>query len=88
MVDILNEVEKLKRDRGEFESYGTRLASGLQEQVRYSQVLTRLVEKLELELLLATEDANRLAAELELEQNKGYQCLALRLHYERIENIK
>jgi hypothetical protein len=81
MVDILNEVERLKR----LEVYDEKLASGLQEQIRYSQVLTRKVENLEIQLLLATEDANRLATELELEQNFGCQCIALRLHYERIE---
>jgi len=81
MVDILNEYERLKK----LEGYDERLAYGLQEQVRYSQVLTHLVEKLETQLLLANEDADRLATELELEQNPGCKCRALVLHYKRGE---
>ena len=81
MIDIINEYERLKK----LEGYDERLASGLQEQVRYSQVLTRLVEKLETQLSLANEDADRLSAELELEQNLGYKCEALILHYKRGE---
>ena len=87
MIDIINEVERLKGDNSQLEAYATRLASGLQEQIKYSQELTRLVEKLETQLTFANEDANRLATELELEQNPGYKSRALTLHYKRDEYV-
>jgi hypothetical protein len=65
--------------------YTDKLALGLQEQIRYSQGLERKILKLENKLSLANEDADRLAAELELEQNLEYKCKALVLHYKRSE---
>ena len=82
-----NSIKRLKGDNSQLEAYATRLASGLQEQIKYSQELTRLVEKLETQLTFANEDANRLATELELEQNPGYKSRALTLHYKRDEYV-
>ena len=51
----------------------------------YAKALERKILKLENKLSLANEDADRLAAELELEQNFGYKCEAIILHYKRGE---
>jgi hypothetical protein len=69
----------------ELELYVDKLVSGLSEQIKYSQKLERKILKLENKLSLANEDADRLAPELELEQNPGYKCSALILHYKRGE---
>lgn len=42
--------------------------------------LQKEIDRLRAELQAANEDADRLAAELELEQNPGYTSAALRLH--------
>ena len=51
----------------------------------YAKALERKILKLENKLSLANEDADRLATELELEQNPGCKCRALVLHYKRGE---
>jgi len=48
------------------------------------QMVNRTVE-LKKELKEANEDARMLAEELELEQNPGYSCAALRAHYARVK---
>jgi glycerol-3-phosphate O-acyltransferase len=46
--------------------------------------LRSAIDELESQLKAANEDAERLAEELELEQNAGYSCEALRLHRARL----